>query len=74
MIACHAVPIAAVYASTTITLDEYKALVADHIIGLNENEVQKLYVFDTTFAAFIVRRWLARRCMLAPECDSLNSS
>jgi hypothetical protein len=43
------------------TLDEYKKLVAEHLVGLTEEESELLCRFDTTMASIAMTEWLRKR-------------
>ena len=57
-----------------ITLDEYRELVREHLKGLTEEEIRARYERDTTFAAFVIKTWLAERRERRKKRDTMPPS
>lgn len=53
------------------TFEEYKELLADHLKGLSDAEIAERYQIDTTFAAFVLKRWFLDRREHRTKCGKV---
>lgn len=53
------------------TLEEYRELLANYLEGLSDAEIAERYRRDSTFAAFVLKRWLLDRRERRSKCDKV---
>lgn len=44
-----------------LSFEEYKELLRDYLKSLSEEAIREHYLLDSTFAAFVLKRWLEDR-------------